>query len=452
YLLSYRLLSRIESQTASQIKFWSLIILLWVGTNKSVAGFATSGLETPLQLLFFVLIVYIYVASAQTKWTRMRLLILSSILGLSLLLRPDSIILIIAVLYLISKSFVIDTTCKRDIIVKSVLISVPMILLVLPWVIWKYSFYGTILPNSFHAKVKGLDYIGYGIFYLYIFIICYWLPPFVALLIARSKAVFKRDKLMGYILGFVLIWAVYCVWVGGDFMEFRFLVPIVPFLGISIVYVLITSINNRKILSVLIIVLLLGNLNTFFTIKKTVQSYGIEPVESLVEHVNGEDQNWVGIGKKLKEMFPDSNVSIAIGAAGAIPYYSGLKSIDFLGLCDKRIPEIAEKFSIVPGHRIIAPLEYLVNRRVNLIVEPNSFMMRQRDYHQWVRSAGWHSMYKLNINVDRPVNGYLISEANWLVIPIDSDHVMVVWYLTPHPAVEEAIAENNLNRIQLVRR
>ena len=212
------------------------------------------------------------------------------------------------------------------------------------------------------------------------------------------------------------------------------------------------SISNKAILTSLIVLLLAGNINSHFSLEKTIQGYGIEKAESLYDHVYGEKQNWITVGKTLGKMFEGENVIISTGASGAIPYFSKLPAVDFLGLCDKKIPEIAEKFTIVPGHRIISPLEYLVNRKVNLILEPNAFMMSEREFMLWVRYAGWRSMYQLNINVDRPVNGRLIQEAQLLAIPIEPGHVLVAWYLTPHPAVERAIKEYNLRRIKLVRR
>ena len=438
---------------------WPLLVLLWVGTNHSLAAFAKSGLETSLQFMLFTIIAYVVSASVQEGWSIKRIIITSLLLNIALLTRPDSIILIIVVGWIFHKSHIIkfpkdakakDAGAKRMLDLS--LFNLPFLLLFVTYFLWKAKFYGSFLPNSATVKLGGVGHFDYGLYYLYLFTICHLLAPFVIMAIWRGRWLLRTNVQVGGLALFTLIWAGYIVYVGGDFMEFRFMVPVLPLMGIVIVYVLTRSIKNPAILTALAALLLIGNVNSRFTLEKTVQGYGIEKAESLVSHVSGEVQNWTGIGKKLGEMFEGTDVSIAVGAAGAIPYYSGLRAIDFLGLCDAEIPKIGEKFTIVPGHRIIAPIEYLVNRKVNLIIEPNNFMMSKRNFQSWVRVAGWRSMYKLNLNVDKMVNGSLINEARFLAIPIEPDHVLVAWYLTNHPAIEEAIGKYGLNRIRLNRR
>lgn len=438
---------------------WPLLVLLWVGTNHSLAAFAKSGMETSLQFMLFAAIAYVVTTSVQEGWNIRRIITTTILLNIAILTRHDSIILIVVAAWVFHKSHLKrfptdakaeDAGFKRMLDLS--LFNLPFMLTFVTYFLWKNNFYGAMLPNSATVKLDGFAHAGYGLYYLYLFVICHLLAPFIIIAIWRGSWLLRTNVQVGGLAMFSLLWAGYIVFIGGDFMEFRFMVPVLPFLGIVIIYVLTRSIKNPAILTALAVLLLLGNVNSRFTLEKTVQGYGIEKAESLVSHVSGPEQNWVGIGKKLREMFEGTGVSIAAGAAGAIPYYSGLKAVDFLGLCDAEVPKIAEKFTIVPGHRIIAPLEYLVNRKVNLIIEPNNFMMSKRDFQMWVRLAGWRSMYKLNLNVDRPVNGKLINEALLLAIPIEPDHVLVVWYLTPHPAIEEAIGKYGLNRIRLERR
>ncbi len=438
---------------------WPLLVLLWVGTNHSLAAFAKSGMETSLQFMLFVLIAYIVSSAVQEGWSIGRIVTTSILLNIALLTRPDSIIPIVFVSGVFYKNhikkFTKDAKAEdagfRRVLDYS-LFNLPFILLFITYFFWKNNYYGSMLPNSANVKLEGFSHAGYGLYYLYLFMICHLLAPFLIMAIWRGNWLLRTNVKVGGLAMFTLIWMLYIVYIGGDFMEFRFMVPVLPFIGIVIVYVLTRSIRNPATLTALAVLLLIGNVNSRFTLEKTVQGYGIEKAESLVNHVSGVEQNWTGIGKKLRDMFEGTDVSIAAGAAGAIPYYSGLKAVDFLGLCDAEVPTIAEKFTIVPGHRIIAPLEYLVNRKVNLIIEPNNFMMTKREFQMWVRVAGWRSMYKLNLNVDKTVNGSLINEARLIAIPIEPDHVLVAWYLTPHPAVEEAIGEFGLNRIRLSRR
>ncbi len=457
YILVRFVLSRtIEKENISFLspKEWALVIVLWVGTNNSFAFFASSGMETPLQYLITVSASLLTVQALNCGWTKIRLIFIGLLLAIGILTRLDFFILtavVLLVFYYTNIKQAVSSRGWKKAIIDSTLLLAPFLLIVIPFFIWKLNYYGDILPNSFYVKVRGFESIGYGFFYLYIFSICHLLPPFFIVIGWKLKWLLRKNRMLKFIAFYLLIWLIYIIYIGGDFMEFRFLVPILPFLGIAIATVLDRFIMDKGVLAALIVLLLLGNLNNQIGLEKTVYGYGIEKAESLTKHVKGDEQDWIVIGKILKEMFGGSSVLIATGPSGAIPYYSELPAVDILGLCDPAIPKIGEKFTIVPGHRIIAPLEYLVNRGVNLIIEPNNFMMHRNDFQLWVRLAGWRSMYKLNLNVDRPVNGRLIQEARLLVIPVNENYVLIAWYLTPHPAIEEAIREFGLKRIRLVR-
>src|SRR5207344_3415513 len=96
---------------------------------------------------------------------------------------------------------------------------------------------------------------------------------------------------------------------------------------------------------------------------------GIEPIRQLQSHITSPDEHWGEIGKALGAAFnEDPRVSIATTAAGAIPYYSRLTTIDMLGLNDKYIAKYGHYFGRAAGHERIATLAYLQERKVNLII------------------------------------------------------------------------------------
>lgn len=442
-ILTFLLASRIIKD-----RFAALLVVVWVGTNRSFAGFATSGMETPLQYVLFTGTAILVVKSLQETWTRPRLLGLGLMLASALLTRPDSIILVASVLLVF---YVSQRKSKSCLLVDGLFLLVPLIAITVPWLIWKVAYYGDIFPMAYHVKVRGLRDTGYGLFYVYLFVICHLLLPFVVLAAWRGKWMWKTDRILGYLAVFIIVWTAYIVYVGGDFMEFRFFIPILPFIGIVIIYVIRESISNRAVVAALAATLLLGNVNNLFALEKTVYGYGIESMNSLVSHIRGERGDWEGIGKKLGEYFGDTDVTIAVGAAGAIPYYSGLRSVDFLGLCDGEIYKISQPFGMVPGHRVVAPLEYIVNRGVNLFIEPNSFMMREMEFRRWLRTATWQEMFKFYVDVNRPVNGLPLNESVLLGIPIKPGYTLITWYMNPHPAVEAAIGEHGFKRLRLRR-
>jgi len=443
--LAVLVLTYLLSLKVTRSRSYSLIAMLLVGFNHSIGGFAASGMETPLQMLEFLSVGYIIYTATCTSWNIKRTLILSFILSLSLLTRPDSLILA-------GCSAIAWYHSNRDRkLIDYIAFLAPFAIIVLPWLIWKYSFYGSLLPNSFNAKVRGLSGVGFGLYYFYLFVIYYALAPFIALVVWRWRSLYRADHGAAYIALFSLIWSLYVIWVGGDFVEFRFMTPILPFVFIVVLRSQLEFINDRWIVMALTFALCLGTANNFSFISKVFYTYRIERVEELSAHVYAPDENWEGIGKRLGELFDGTDVTLGIGAAGVIPYYAGLKSIDFMGLTDKNVPLIGETFSSMPGHRIIAPLEYMVNSGVNLVVQPIRLVFNKQEFMSWRRGLSWNTVYTFFLDVDKPVNGVYLEEANLLLIPIEKGYSLVVWYLEPHEAVDRAIDDHNLMRIRLTR-
>jgi hypothetical protein len=78
--------------------------------------------------------------------------------------------------------------------------------------------------------------------------------------------------------------------------------------------------------------------------------------------------HWIPIGKWLRG-YARPDQSIAVGMAGAIPYYSGLYTIDMLGITDPHIShvEMEGMGRGVAGHEK-HDMEYVVGRRPTYII------------------------------------------------------------------------------------
>ncbi len=440
-LLTYRIAFKVLDN-----RDWAMVVLILFAMNFTVSGMATSGLETPLQLLLFLSVAYIFTHAVSDGWNSKRMLLLSIVLNLAMLTRPDSIVLVgmaTAELYFTNKNWNIRNIAY---------FIIPFLLILLPFLIWKQSYYGSIIPNSFNAKVHGMSGIGYGLFYIYLFSLTYFCLPHMLMVAWKGKALWNDNRIIGYFALFSLVWIMYIVYVGGDFMDFRFMVVIIPLLLIMIIEVIRRYITDSKIRVALVVLLLLGTPHYNFGFKRVVAGFGVEKVSELADHVDQPPQYWDKIGRRLKEIFGGTDVVLGVGPAGVIPYRSELPCIDLIGLTDPEIPNIAESFSVVPGHRIISPMSYLYKRKVNLIIQPVTLMIDRRQFKAWAQNASWGQIYRFYLNVDNPGDGRIINEATLLGIPIDDDYILVTWYLTPHEDVERAIARYNLQRIRLVRR
>jgi hypothetical protein len=163
-----------------------------------------------------------------------------------------------------------------------------------------------------------------------------------------------------------------------------------------------------------------------------VLTRGPESVRHLAEHLVIAHENWAGIGQLLARSFgPGSGVAIATTAAGAIPYYSGLRTVDMLGLNDAEVARHGRRVGSRPGHRRAASLAYLVCRGVNLVLGHPAMVNSDSTANK--------------VGLDWLIPGYqagdrIPEDARLVEIPIDRGYRLVALYLVRSGHVERAIA------------
>jgi len=74
---------------------------------------------------------------------------------------------------------------------------------------------------------------------------------------------------------------------------------------------------------------------------------------------------WRELGEYMGKHYPGS--TIAVEGAGRIPYFSGLYTIDMLGLNDTHIAHMDTDYFRIPGHSKFDP-EYVLGRRPDFII------------------------------------------------------------------------------------
>jgi hypothetical protein len=235
------------------------------------------------------------------------------------------------------------------------------------------------------------------------------------------------------------LWLFYVVRVGGDFMEFRFLVPVLPFLFV-LLSGWIVELEDRRARSIVVFLLLLSSLAHALLFPG---ARGIDSIPTLRAHLSAPDRNWIGVGRLLHDLFGavDPPVTIAVTAAGAVPFYSQLPTVDMLGINDRWVATQGPILSARPGHRRRATLEYLVRRDVNVVVghplvEPLA---------QGPDSAGQYEGPLEVTELDRfsivdldPA--WLPPSSRVVELLLDSEHRLLVLELCPHPAAGQLLA------------
>lgn len=405
---------------------WLTIVLL--GTNYTFSSYATGGMETQLQTCFWVAAFYLVCATAAKGiWTAARLTGVSLLLAGALLTRLDSALvaglLLAATFYLARRA---GLPARRW----GLLLLLPLTVIVGGWLAWKLWFYGTILPNTYYVKVAAGASFRQGWIYLYEFFCSYWLWPFaLSLLFLWRRPAVEAAPALVLPAGAIVLWLLYVVRVGGDFMEFRFFVPILPFFFILLVWLIFRRLSLWRPLALgLCAVILAGSLwhaRTFET------RSGIESIASL-DSVGGGARNWVKAGQALGQAFADTEGPlIAVTAGGAIPYYSRLPTVDMLGLNDAWVAQNGAFAIDRPGHYRISPYSYLLERGVNLVIGFPQIVPHDAAPEDIAARAG-HFISAI------PGGPQIPATAQLLTLPIDSDNDLLVLYLLPQPSVDEA--------------
>jgi arabinofuranosyltransferase len=425
-----------------QSKYLAMLTVLLLGTNYSFSSYATGGMETQLQTCLFVAAMWLFLKLDvdRDEWTPS--VFLSLLLSAAILTRPDSILVVVVLVFCLLLRIVRSRHGHRT--SRLIYVFIPLVVVVGSWLAWKVHFYGSIVPNTFYVKAWSLNSIKRGLIYVGLFFYSYWLFPFAFMILISFRKLSKPSKsaisnlqsaifppwlLLSVI---IVLWLSYVIAVGGDFMEFRFIVPVLPFIILGIVW-LTFCVRRTSFQIALVLLVLAGSVHHALTFTKPAwRRYDIDSTKGLSALLYDERIDWVDIGKVLGEAFNhDPNVTISVTAAGAIPYYSRLKTIDILGLNDAWVARHGELVISKPGHQRRATLEYLLSRKVNLLIgHPQMVplnappLTNPDDYYFYVRVAP---------------GSPAAAHAKVIEIPINQGYKLRVLYLAPTSEIDKTI-------------
>ena len=429
-----------------------LFATLLLGTNFTFNAYATGGLETQLQAFLMVGSVLLSWRATRNRHASVALLAATSCgYGLALLTRLDSAVgLVIPGLLVLAAIVRVDDGAGPR-VARLVALGMPATLLVAPWLAWKLSYYGDILPNTFYVKVSSATSLVRGGHYVYRFLASYWLLPLLALALVawpRRIAEALRDRRHGSpwgagLVATVSLWFAYVASVGGDYMEFRFIVPVLPLVMVLLSWGLVSAVEDRRVRIAIVIVVVLGSVfhaATFWGVRD------IESIRSLSGHMEPDGGDWDEVGRTLGAVFEaDSGVVVAVGPAGVIPYYSRLPTVDMRGLIDPWVARNGIIVSSVPGPQRMSPLSHLIDRGVSLVIG-HPQVVSQQDGLPEAYSLASLGQFGLADVSSRTVP----ATSRVVAIPMSEGRFLLALYLTKHPAVERAIADNGWVTVPLV--
>ena len=411
------------------------IALLLVASNYTFLSYATGGLETQMQSCLFIWILVVLTKS--DSLSVFHCLAGSLLLTLAFLTRMDSALIIApAVLMRVWRSWKFNNVRRV-----CFFMGFPSLLIVCVWFGWKLAYYGSILPNTYWVKASSVSaYVG-GLFYIALFVFSYGyfllLAPVWRLLPVKKRTMDWRIVLLIMSCG---LWITYVVKIGGGFMEFRMMVPVLPILAVLIAKMLLAAYKAKW--TVWILVAMFAAISFFHSTRDRL--YGVETIKGLENHVMKE--KWALAGQRLNEEFSEQSVWIATTAAGALPYYAGLPTVDLLGLNDvwvahhgvETTDESRKWLGPKPGHRKKATLDYVYNRGVHLLIGAPKMVPLHTD--------------PLELSLaDFTRGGYLSLDpapfkpgAKLVGLPLDDHSMMLCAYIKPNREVEEALQQGRL--------
>jgi hypothetical protein len=195
--------------------------------------------------------------------------------------------------------------------------------------------------------------------------------------------------------------------------------------------------------------ILFGSFSHAYYYKGTITEHlRIESIYSL----NSNLVYWSKAGLVLKELFykSDSDVVIATTAAGAIPYYSQLKTIDMHGLNDRWIARNGIIFSPRVAHRRLSSHKYLVERGVNLVIgHPKIELLTETYPKEIIGDLDFiYGIFKIFRIID-PQKNLISGDTEIIVIPIDNLYGIHVLYVKKNNHIDDVIKKNNYKTYKL---
>jgi len=212
--------------TALLLSMLAVIVLVWrvaagwiaavfalalLSFSRSFVHYSTSGLENPLSHLILVLFLTFLLVS------RRRIFLLALLAGLGILTRQDHLLLFLpGLLYVL-----VSARDRKSALLQMLAGLAPVAL----WELFSLFYYGFLFPNTAYAKLNtDLDRVTLlksGLVYFQDLLV-HDRVTFLAIFSAVGLSCLSKNKLRLSLAGGILLYLLYILWIGGDFMSARF--------------------------------------------------------------------------------------------------------------------------------------------------------------------------------------------------------------------------------------
>ncbi len=354
-----------------------------------VAALSMVGLETVM--FAFALLLSFHGAHRFARSGRSLDLVLSNATGFgALLLRPEALLLTGVLWLFLLKAKAPGGRLRFALRELSPTFVLPLFL----YVAWKLVTFGSILPNAFYVKVASVGLFSeLGVASVLGFVSMHTVPlaaALLSLLVPRDRSWLRAAAAV-----FALSYALFYLRVD-TLMDVhgRFLFPVAPFvwlLALPVVTLLFETILRLPRSAALRVGLVLACVLLLFSPRPLVLvSRLTRAAKGISRHADPAAlmQREAALGRALARYPGIRELRIAVGDAGVIPYLSGAKHLDVVGLND---PVIAR------GGDLARLTEHFFEMRPDLVLHPankNHTWIRYGhgalgDYAAWSRDPRW---------------------------------------------------------------
>lgn len=294
------------------------------------AYYAATGMETTL----FAALVSLGALLAM----RDRPLASGIALAISAIVRPEGV----GYAGLVVAAVAIVPEKRRD----AMRLAMAFIALLAPYFITRYAYFGYPVPNTYYAKATpSLDLFRAGAAHAESFLTAYGFaaaPVAAVALLARGGWRGPARVPAALVLGAILN----AIFVGGDtFAFYRFFLPVIPAAGALIAFAAHESTLHladqpspvvRALPAAALSTLCLWAFAAEFVPTHSFLREQTRSDRTQVQSVERINADYFKVGAYLRDNAP-KNALLAVNAAGIVPYVSGLRTLDMLGLNDIHI-------------------------------------------------------------------------------------------------------------------
>ena len=355
-----------------------------------IALWAVSGLEGCLVAALLAWSLVFLKPVVEGDVTGWKSIVLPGIpLSLLCLTRPDAPLIVITICL-----FLLARARSREAAFRALAVGVLPGLVTLGQLVFRLAYYGDWLPNTARAKVaftaerldSGMQCVAEAGMSSY----ALWIPASLALYVAwRDEARRPRILLSATLLA---AWIAYSATITCQEFGYRMLIPCYVLLAFLVADALDWVQGKSRIPQAVAWLATLALLFSFSRAqqfdKNIAMAHWRNPPVSVMAST---------VGNTLREAFKDRDPLVAVDAAGAIPFFSELRSIDMLGLNDAHIarhhdPSFGHG---VQGHEL-GDGAYVLSRQPDIIVAgvTGSSRLAFRGGREMNADPSFHQLYR----------------------------------------------------------